>query len=111
MSGTCVRCGQLGRVELDHPTGRHLGRPLHPGLVVPLCPPCHRLRGRLDRAAGAEGGVPGPRLVLARLAAWSACFAMVGRPITLPPAFWSALAAALEGLVRELADLSQGAVR
>lgn len=107
MNGACARCGAVGRVEVDHPTGRYLGVPLHSGFVIPLCKPCHRLRGRLDRAAGAEGGVPSGRLVLGRLAAWAACFAMAERPISLPSSAWTALAGVLESTARDLLDSAQ----
>ena len=87
--GTCVRCGAVGRVEWDHPDGRWNGRPITPKFVVPLCLPCHHLKGVMDRASGVEAGPPTVRRRLARRAVWLEFLACGGVPILLP---WQVLA-------------------
>jgi hypothetical protein len=100
--GRCLRCGAVGPVELDHPTGRVEGRPVHPELVAPLCKPCHKAKGRRDRAAGVEGGPPTLFRVLVRLAVWFGWLAEAGCEVVLEPGLLRALAAVLEALARGL---------
>ena len=98
--GTCVRCGAVGRVEWDHPDGRWKGRPIVPSFVVPLCVPCHLLKGVMDRAAGVEAGEPTLRLIVARRAVWLQFLACHGEPILVP-----------SGVVADFAALQAGAAR
>lgn len=80
-TGVCVRCGAVGPVELDHPDGRHKGKPLLPNVVVALCKRCHLAKGRFDRAAGVEAGTPTVSLVAARRAGWLVFLASHGEPV------------------------------
>lgn len=82
--GPCVRCGAVGPVELDHPDGRHHGKPLLPNVVVALCKSCHLAKGRVDRAAGVEAGAPTLGLLVARRAAWLVFLASYGEPVVFP---------------------------
>jgi hypothetical protein len=83
-TGICVRCGAVGPVEMDHPDGRHNGKPLLPDVVVALCKSCHLAKGRFDRGAGVEAGTPTLRLVVARRAAWLVFLASYGQPVAFP---------------------------
>jgi hypothetical protein len=84
--GQCARCGRIGRVESDHPDGRHRGVPLFPDVTVPLCPPCHLTKGRMDRAAGVEGDPITVQRVLRRRVAWCV-FLSTGGDVLLIPSF------------------------
>jgi hypothetical protein len=83
-TGVCVRCGEVGPVELDHPDGRHNGKPLLPKVVVALCKSCHLAKGRFDRAAGVEAGAPTLGLLIARRAGWLVFMASYGEPVVFP---------------------------
>lgn len=84
ITGRCVRCGHVGPVEADHPDGRHCGIPLWPEVTATLCSPCHLTKGRIDRAAGVEGGpVTVPR-VLRRRAVWCTFLSTSGPAILIP---------------------------
>ena len=83
-AGVCVRCGAVGAVELDHPDGRHQGKPLLPNVVVALCKSCHLAKGRFDRAAGVEAGRPTVGVLVARRAAWLVFLASYGQPVVFP---------------------------
>jgi hypothetical protein len=80
----CVRCGREGRVEADHPDGRDQGMPLWPAVTVPLCPSCHVTKGRMDRAAGVEGGTATVGKVLRRRAVWCSFLSTGGSWLLLP---------------------------
>jgi len=99
-TGECMRCGGIGPIELDHPDGRHVGKPLMPDVVVPLCKPCHHLKGVMDRAANVEGGDPTMRQVVARRAAGMEFFASIGKPILVQPWFFAGLAKMLAYIAR-----------
>lgn len=98
MRGTCQRCGWVGLVERDHPTGTVDGCHLHPGFTVSLCRSCHRLRSTIDQATGVEGGSSEDRpwLVARRLSAWFGCLASAGRVVPFGPDLLSWLARVLE---------------
>jgi len=105
MIGSCVRCGQLGSVEHDHPTGTIAGRHLHPAFTVPLCPQCHRGRSLVDKRAGIEGGnAYSPLLIIRRLAAWSGWLATGTGPLVFDPIAFRNLAQVLELVARELTE-------
>ena len=72
MNGRCARCGEVGRVELHHPTGRVRGLPRHPGLVVPLCVPCHLAEHDRWRGAGLHVEPASPSVQMRRVAIWLA---------------------------------------
>lgn len=105
MKGRCLRCGAVGPVEGDHPTGTVKGRHLHPWFVVPMCWPCHRLRSLIDQRLGIEGAqAASPGLVVRRLGAWAGCLAAFQGPVTFPTEVLAALARVLEGVADELAE-------
>jgi hypothetical protein len=58
MTGTCVVCGKYGDIESHHVARRFVDMTLE----VDLCPPCHRVIGGLQDAAGvpSEGPPLGP---------------------------------------------------
>ncbi len=112
MTGVCFRCGRHGAVQLDHPTGRHRGAPLHPHFTIPACPRCHKEKGRVDRAAAVEGGDPTLLLVVARLAAWFGWLALPAIPVAFAAADLELVAWVLEELARQLpGDLPWKAAR
>jgi len=105
MISRCVRCGQLGSVEHDHPTGTIAGRHLHPAFTVPLCQPCHRGRSLVDKRCGIEGGTTcSPVLVIRRLAAWSGWLATGTGPLVFDPIAFRNLAQVLQALAQEVAE-------
>lgn len=95
MTGACMTCGAVGPLVRDHPEGRYRGKPLFLG-VVPLCKECNRMKGRIDRAAGVEGGAPTPRLLVSRVGAWMGFLALSDVPPVLPGSVFADRAAALQ---------------
>lgn len=83
-TGRCLRCRAEGHSEYDHPDGRIDGFPIFPDVVDPLCPSCHIVKGRMDRAARVEGGEATLRVIVGRRATWLACLASNGEAIVMP---------------------------
>jgi len=105
MTSRCVRCGRLGPIEFDHPTGTVAGRHVHRAFVVPLCQPCHRGRSLVDKRAGLEGGSTySSWLVIRRLAAWAGWLATGTGPLAFDPVAFRNLAEVLESIARELTE-------
>jgi len=100
--GRCLRCGAVGEMEEDHPDGRYLGVPVVDAVTGLLCRPCHLLKGRMDRAAGVEGGQPTVRLILGRRVTWLACLASDGGAVLLPAAVVADFIRVLACLVRQI---------
>jgi hypothetical protein len=101
--GTCLRCRAVGPIEQDHPDGRYLDVPVIPAFVAALCKRrCHLTKGRMDRAAGVEGGLPTIRVVIARRAAWVEFLASEGQPIQMPALILAQFSAVLQAAIRQL---------
>lgn len=100
--GRCLRCGRVGPVEADHPDGREGGVPVLDRVVALLCPPCHVTKGRMDRAAGVEGGLTTLRRVLGRRAAWCAFLASHGAPLLMPAGVLDDCAGVLAAVARQV---------
>jgi len=105
ISSRCARCGNLGPIEFDHPTGTVAGRHLHPAFTVPLCPGCHRGKSLVDKRARIEGGnTYSPRLVIRRLAAWSGWLATGTGPLIFDPIAFRNLAEVLQAIAQEMSE-------
>ena len=103
ISSRCARCGNLGPIEFDHPTGTVAGRHLHPAFTIPLCQPCHRGRSLVDKRCGIEGGNSySTLLIIRRLAAWSSWLATGNGPLTFDPIAFRNLAEVLESIAQEM---------
>ncbi len=108
MIGRCSRCGVIGPIDRDHPSGRDHDIPLHPDWTLPLCRACcHKLTGRLDRGAGVEGGAPTVRLVASRVASRLGCYALTDEPLVLDPQVIATFARLVADVARRVpADLA-----
>ena len=108
----CVRCLRIERLEADHPDGRERGRPLWPAVTVPLCRSCHVTKGRMDRAAGVEGGAATVVKVLRRRAVWCTFLRTGGTALLLPASVLDDLGLVLAEIAQEIPpDLALGRQR
>jgi hypothetical protein len=88
-------------IERDHPAGRYRGRPVN-SAVVSRPRDEHVAVGRVDRAAGVEGGAASARRVLGRVAARLGLAAATARPIAPDEA--AALAQVIEDVAAQSSD-------
>lgn len=72
MTGTCLFCKKVRKLEIDHVVGRIDGAPIHDGLVVQACGPCNRRRWHFWLQAGLASTKPTSSEVLRRLATFHA---------------------------------------
>jgi hypothetical protein len=99
VSNVCERCGRsVPRLHRHHPTGRDgNGRPLHPELILKLCPQCHRSEHRVWAACGLLSAPATGEAVLRRLALFLGSW-----PHPLPQDMVTQLAEVLDDLAAEL---------
>ena len=72
MTGTCLFCKRVARLEIDHVVGRINNVPIHDSLVVEACGPCNRRRWHFWHQAGLASLKPAPSELLRRLATFHA---------------------------------------